>query len=73
MMDFSEALFLLKAGKRVRQASWIDFYAFVYLAECGFEQASFIMVFDDGTETECAFPKRWILAEDWQEVEGEKE
>lgn len=69
-MDFSEALFLLKAGKRVRRASWSEEWEWMEVNRWGtwfsvkFKSVEEAMTFDVSTNM--------ILAEDWQEVEGEK-
>lgn len=71
-MDFSEALFLLKAGKRVRRAGWLRTWAYVELIDVGDRLTQFAMGMRDGSKAVLIINADMILAEDWQEVEGEK-
>lgn len=72
MMDFSEALFLMKAGRRVRRASWLKTWGFVELVDIGDRLPQFSMTMDDGGKAVLVTNAEMVLAEDWQEVEGEK-
>lgn len=64
-MDFSEALFLLKAGKRVRRASWPEFFLYVWL-----ENGMLNMQDREDGKTTIPVNTDMVLADDWQEVEG---
>lgn len=65
-MDFSEALFLMKAGRRVRRASWPEFFLYIWLEGGMFNMQDR----EDGWST-VPVNNEMVLAEDWQEVEGE--
>lgn len=64
-MDFSEALFLLRAGRKVRRKSWIDRYAYVWLDE---KEEAVYLKFADGLEATIEITTKMVLAHDWQEV-----
>lgn len=65
-MDFSEALFLLRAGCKVRRKSWIDRYAYVWIDE---KDEAVYLKFSDGIEATIEVTTKMVIARDWQEVE----
>lgn len=71
MMDFGEALFLLKAGVKVRRAAWLRTWAYLELIDVGDRLAQFSVTMDDGSKSILLINSEMVLAEDWQEVEGE--
>lgn len=71
-MDFSEALFLLKAGKSFRREGWLKTWAYVELIDVGERLMQFAMTMDNGDKAVLVINADMILAEDWHEVEGEK-
>lgn len=68
-MDFGEALFLLKAGKRVRRLAWLDHWHSLRINE---NTQEFAIMDATGCESVTSINAISILADDWQEVEGEK-
>lgn len=67
-MDFSEALFIMKSGGRVRRCSWDGRFAFVEIHDFDNRTKIFVLSMLDGAGVETSIPCASILATDWEEV-----
>lgn len=63
-MDFGEALFLMKSGRKVRRRSWLEMWDHMRL-----NGSQFFIVSSDGYEQHAQANTAMVLAEDWMEVE----
>jgi hypothetical protein len=67
-MDFSEVLFLLRAGKKVRRAAWQKTWAYVELIDVGDRLPQFAITMDDGSKAVLNINADMVLSADWQEA-----
>lgn len=65
-MDFGEALFAMKAGRRVRRASWSPLWRHMHINE---KKRQFIIETGDGIDCVMPINDSMVFGTDWQEVE----